>query len=118
MTQHDPQVSLRQMRDQAQEAIELARGKTYQAFLGDRTLSLAVVHLLEILGEAASRVAADDRLRYPGIPWPQIIGLRHRLIHGYDRVDLAIVWEIVTRHLPPLVLELEKALETGPADPV
>jgi uncharacterized protein with HEPN domain len=111
MTQHDPQVCLRQMRDHAQEAVELMRGKSREGLLADRTLNLAVVHLLEILGEAANRMPPDERLKYPQVPWPQIIGLRHRLVHGYDRVDLDIVWQIITRHLPPLVAELEKTLQ-------
>jgi uncharacterized protein with HEPN domain len=111
MTQHDPRISLRQMHDHAREAIELTRGKSRDDFLTDRTLNLAIVHLLEILGEAANRVAPNERLKYPQVPWPQIIGLRHRLIHGYDRVDLDIVWEIVTRHLPPLMAELDKILQ-------
>ena len=45
-----------------------------------------------------------------GIPWVQIVGLRNRLIHGYDNVDFDILWEIVTKDLPPLIAELEKIL--------
>jgi uncharacterized protein with HEPN domain len=75
-----------------------------------RVLNLALVRLLEIIGEAANRVPATDRERYAQVPWEQIIGLRHRLIHAYDRVDFDILWQIVTRDLPPLVAELEKIL--------
>jgi uncharacterized protein with HEPN domain len=110
MTQHDPRVCLRQMRDHAQEAIELMRGKSREGLLADRTLNLAIVHLLEILGEAANRMPTEQRAKYPQIPWPQIIGLRHRLIHAYDQVDLDIVWNIVTQHLPPLVRTLDEIL--------
>ena len=53
---------------------------------------------------------ATDRERYAQVPWEQIIGLRQRLIHAYDRVDFDILWQIVTRDLPPLVAELEKIL--------
>jgi uncharacterized protein with HEPN domain len=49
----------------------------------------------------------EQQAKYPRIPWQQIIGLRHRLIHAYDQVDLDIVWEIVTRHLPPLLAVLQ-----------
>ncbi|MCX5647553.1 MAG: DUF86 domain-containing protein [Planctomycetota bacterium] len=69
-----------------------------------------MVRLLEIIGEAANRVPATDRERYAQVPWEQIIGLRHRLIHAYDRVDFDILWQIVTRDLPPLVAEREKIL--------
>ena len=108
MTQHDPHVSLSQMRDHAREAMQLAKGKTREDLLADRTANLAVVRLLEIVGEAASRIPPSERDKYPQIPWGQVIGLRNRLAHGYDRVDLDIVWQIVARHLPPLVEELDK----------
>ena len=113
MTQHDPRVSLRQMRDHAREAMQLAQGNKREEFLADRTINLAVVRLLEIVGEAASRIPQSERDKYPQIPWGQVVGLRNRLAHGYDRVDLDIVWQIVTRHLPPLVAELDKILPPG-----
>ena len=71
-------------------------------------LNLALTKLLEITGEAANRVKNDEQTRYPEIPWPQLIGLRNRLVHGYDQVDLDILWQILTRDLLPLVKELEK----------
>jgi len=98
------------MRDHAREAMDLARGKTRKDLDEERVLNLALVRLLEIIGEAANRVPQKERQRYPQIPWPQIVGLRHRLIHAYDRVDFDILWQIVTRDLPPLVAELEKIL--------
>jgi uncharacterized protein with HEPN domain len=98
------------MRDHAREAMDLARGKTRKDLDEERVLNLALVRLLEIIGEAANRVPATDRERYVQVPWEQIIGLRHRLIHAYDRVDFDILWQIVTRDLPPLVAELEKIL--------
>jgi uncharacterized protein with HEPN domain len=98
------------MRDHAREAMDLARGKTRKDLDEERVLNLALVRLLEIIGEAANRVPATDRERYAQVPWEQIIGLRHRLIHAYDRVDFDILWQIVTRDLPPLVAELEKIL--------
>ena len=57
-----------------------------------------------------SRVPAAERGHYPGIPWPQIVSLRNRLIHGYDNVDFDILWQIITYDLPPLIAELEKIL--------
>ena len=72
----------------------------------DRVLALAVVRLLEIIGEAATRVPTEERARRPDIPWAAIVGLRNRLIHGYDDVDLDIVWAIVTSDLPTLLMRL------------
>jgi uncharacterized protein with HEPN domain len=86
----------------------MADGKTRDDLQTDRMLNLALVRLLEIVGEAASRTPPDERAQYPEIPWSQIVGLRNRLIHGYDSVDLEILWQIVNRDLPPLIAVLEQ----------
>ena len=103
MSRHDPSVSLRQMRDHALEVIELVRGRSRGDLDADRLLALALVRLLEIIGEAAARVPAEERARRPGVPWSSIVSLRNRLIHGYDDIDHDIVWEVVTTDLPALV---------------
>ena len=95
------------MLDHAREAVTLVRGKKRADLDDDRLLELAFVRLLEVIGEAASRVPAEDCARYPEIPWPQIVSLRNRLIHGYDAVDLDILWQIIEHDLPPLITALE-----------
>lgn len=76
----------------------------------NRLLNLALVRLLEIVGEAANRIPEEVRGHHSGILWLQLIGLRNRLIHGYDRVDFDILWEILTKDLEPLVKELDKVV--------
>jgi uncharacterized protein with HEPN domain len=110
MPRHDPQVRLRHMLEYAREARELMRNKTRTDLDTDRTLGLAVLRCLEIVGEAANRIPESVRQRYPQILWPQIIGTRNRLVHGYDLVDYDIIWSTVTEDLPPLIAELEKIL--------
>jgi uncharacterized protein with HEPN domain len=109
MTQHSDQLRLRHMLDHATEAVQLVAGKSRKDLDDDRLLNLSLVRLLEIIGEAAARLSAETRGLYPLIPWPDIIGLRNRLIHGYDVVDFDILWDIVCFDLPPLVAELQKA---------
>jgi uncharacterized protein with HEPN domain len=89
-------VWLRHMLDHAREAVSMVQGKTRVDLDTDRKLNLALVRLLEIIGEAAGRISKADRDRYSNIPWAEIVGLRNRLIHGYDEVDLDILWEFVT----------------------
>ncbi len=110
MPQHEVDVRLRHMLDAAREAAQMAQGRTRADLDADRPLNLSLVRLLEVVGEAASRVPTGDRTKYSGIPWPQIVGLRNRLIHGYDNVDFDILWQIVTQDLPPLIAELAKVL--------
>jgi len=98
------------MLDHAREAVAMARGRTRSELDTDRQLNLSLVRLLEIVGEAAGRVPAEERGRYSDILFPEIAGLRNRLIHGYDSVDFDILWQIVSDDLPPLIAALEKAL--------
>jgi uncharacterized protein with HEPN domain len=94
------------MRDHSQEAVALMHGRSRGDLDTDRVPALAVVRLLGIIGEASARVPVGERARRPEIPWSSIVGLRNRLIHGYDDVDHDIVWAIVTRDPPALGSQL------------
>ena len=111
MSRHEGDLRLRHMLDHAKEAVTMVRGRTRGDLDTDRPLNLSLVRLLEIVGEAAGRVPAEERALNTDIPWPEIVGLRNRLIHGYDSVDFDILWQIVSDDLPPLIAALEKALE-------
>ena len=111
MGRPDDATSLRQMRDHATEALAFASGRSRMDLDAERLLALGLVKLLEILGEAASRVSPAFRERRPQIPWQRIIDLRNRLIHGYDSIDLDIVWSVLTVDLPPLAAQLERVIE-------
>jgi uncharacterized protein with HEPN domain len=87
------------------EAIERISSYTAagrDAFFSDVRTQDAVVRNIEIMGEAAKNVSEATRRAHPEIPWRQIAGTRDRVIHGYFRVDLLIIWEIVERELPSL----------------
>jgi uncharacterized protein with HEPN domain len=99
----------------AQEAVQFASGRTRADLDTDRQLNLALVRLLEIIGEVAARVSTPTRDNHPQIPWSQIVGLRNHLIHGYDTVDFDIVWRIVEVDLPPLIAELSGVVGGGSA---
>jgi len=107
MSRRDRLTALRHMLDHAREAVALVQSKTRQDLNADRLLNLALVRLLEIVGEAAGRVPQEVCARHTKVPWPQIISLRNRLIHGYDSVDFDILWQIITTDLPPLIASLE-----------
>ncbi len=110
MTRHDDVTRLRHMLDHAREAVEMAAGRQRADLKQDRMLELALVRLVEVVGEAATRVSPEGQRRYPAIPWPEVRGLRKRLVHGYDIVDLSILWDIITDDLPPLIADLEQIL--------
>lgn len=95
----------------AADIVEMTDGLARADLGEDYKLQLSIVHLLMIVGEAASRIPANDRAKHPNIPWSQVVGLRNRIAHGYFDVDLDIVWNIVEQDLPSLIAELEKVLE-------
>jgi uncharacterized protein with HEPN domain len=77
-------------------------------FDADENLRLAVAHLIQIIGEAASRVSSVFREANPDIPWSEVIGMRHKIVHDYLGLDYDIVWEVVIRDLPVLAGKLER----------
>ena len=113
MSHREGRTRLRHMLDYSREAAALIAGRTRPDLDSDRQLNLALVRLLEIVGEAASRTTEQERLGCPTIPWSQIVGLRNRLIHGYDSVDFDVLWGIVTSDVPKLIAELEPILRNG-----
>ena len=98
------------MLDHALEVVAMTQGKTRADLDKDRKLNLSLVHLLEIVGETATRIPKEDQARYTDIPWPEVVSLRNRLIHGYDTVDFDILWQIVNQDLARLVESLRKVL--------
>jgi uncharacterized protein with HEPN domain len=113
MTKAEDVVRMRHMLDAARKAILFTQSCERADLDKDEKLALAVVRLLEILGEAAKGVSENIRQEYPAIPWRQIAGTRDRLIHGYFDVDYDIVWSIVSIDLGPVVEQLEKALSNN-----
>jgi len=110
MSRHDDSVSMQDMLDHAREAADMLRGKTRSDLDDDRMLQLALTRLVEIVGEAAARVSGQTRQRESELPWPEIIGMRNRLVHGYDVIDLDVLWDTVVSDLPPLIAKLERIL--------
>ena len=111
MSRRDDAITLRQMLDHIEEAIALAKVRTRADLESDRMFLLALLKLVEIAGEAATRVPTAMQIRHPEFPWRELIGTRNRLIHGYDAVDLDILWNIVTDDFPSLTTQIETILQ-------
>ncbi|WP_243455128.1 HepT-like ribonuclease domain-containing protein [Meiothermus sp. CFH 77666] len=99
------------MRDAAQRALEIAQGKSVAELQPEDETALALVRLLEILGEAARMVSGDLKLNHSEVPWREIADTRNRLIHQYFDVDMEIVSAIVQADLPDLLQKIEGILK-------
>jgi uncharacterized protein with HEPN domain len=106
-------VRLQHMHDAAVKAVKHAQGRSRADLETDELFGLAIVRLLEIIGEASKNVTQATKDANPHIPWRQISGARDRLIHGYFNVDLDIVWQTITQDLPPLIAVLDVLLSSG-----
>jgi uncharacterized protein with HEPN domain len=94
----------------ARDARAFVAGLDKAAFLASRLHQNAVIRSLEVIGEAAGKVSATTRVAHPEIPWREITGMRHRLIHGYAEVRLDLIWMVVEDRLAPLIAVLEPLL--------
>lgn len=101
---------LRHILDAAREAVLFAQNHSRIELDTNRMLNLSMVHLLEIIGEAARSISSEFREKHADVPWKKMIGMRDRLIHGYFDINLDIVWETVTEDLPPLIVQIERIL--------
>jgi len=110
MSRRDVSITLSQMLDYSQKAVSLSKGRKRGDLDDDLTFNLALTRLVEIIGEAADRVPKSFQENHPEIERAQIIGMRNRLIHGYDEVDFDILWGVVKKDIPQLIKQLEELL--------
>jgi uncharacterized protein with HEPN domain len=94
------------MVEACEEAEAFLAGRTREDLDADRMLQLALVKLVEIVGEAAKSVSAETRARNPEVPWSAAARTRDRLTHHYFEIDLDLLWSTVTESLPELLAVL------------
>jgi uncharacterized protein with HEPN domain len=80
--------------------------QTFDTFWANRMMKDAVAKNLEVVGESADKLSQTLTSQEPQIPWSDIIGLRHRLVHHYGGTDWTVVWETVRSDLPTLLDQL------------
>ncbi len=99
---------IQDMLESGVKAIEYLGDKDFDLFSSDTLLQDAIVRRLEVLGEAASQISKEFQSLHNELDWKGIIGLRNRLIHGYDYVDIEVIWKILKEDLPDLILKIKK----------
>lgn len=101
----------------AADAVRYCAGLTWERFLQDDKTQRATIYAILIVGEATKNISNSYRVGHPEIPWKKMAGMRDRLVHGYDQVDLEAVWEVVVVHLPQLRALLAPLLPPPGASP-
>jgi uncharacterized protein with HEPN domain len=91
----------------AKRAIEFTAGLSQDDFISDEKTQSAVVYQIQIIDEAARRLSAETRQAHSEVDWTNIVGMRNRLVHDYSRIDIDIVWDVVSSDLPSLVAAVQ-----------
>lgn len=86
----------------AEKVIGYCAGVDYEQFSADSKLAEACVFNLSQMGELANRVDSTFAEAHPEIPWQSIYGLRNRIVHDYEGVNLLLIWQIIHDDLPDL----------------
>jgi len=97
------------MIEAAETALEFVAGRSRADLDTDAMLRMALTRAVEIVGEAASQVSDAGRSELAGVPWPQIVGMRNRLVHAYFDINRDILWDTVQLALPGLLAQLKPA---------
>jgi uncharacterized protein with HEPN domain len=98
------------MRDSAAAISDYLRGISKAAFENNAEKQDAVLRRLEIIGEAAGRIAPEVQKEFPNIPFREIRGMRNIIAHDYGEVDLERVWITATEDVPVLLATLRQVL--------
>ena len=99
----DDWVYVGHMLDMSRKAADFMSGVDRDAYDEDEVLRLALIHIIQTIGEAAQHVSREFREAHPEVPWHEVIGMRHRLVHDYLSVDEDVIWEVARQDLPILL---------------
>ncbi len=110
----DDAVYIGHMLDTSRSILSKVAGKSRSDFDADEILRLALAHLIQTLGESARRLSPEFQQAHPEVPWSNIIGMRHKVVHDYIDVNYDVVWRVATERLRPLIPELEKLAPPEP----
>ncbi len=106
------------MLEHARRALEYTSGRTYNEYIATPMLRDAVERVIQITGEAASKISRRFREAHPEIPWRPIIAQRHILVHEYGEIHHDKIWRVATLHIPALIRSVEQLIPPPPPDPL
>jgi len=101
------------MLEAVEDALHFVQGRKREDLDNDRLLLRGLIQSIQVIGEAAARVAETNRQRVD-LPWGKIVGMRHVLVHAYFKVDTDVIWRVVTHRLPEMAAKLKAALAAWP----
>jgi len=107
---------LQKMQKHCSDAIKYSAGLSYDDFVQNELYLTYSVFSLSQLGELAAKANPNLCQRFPQIPWQAMRGIRNRIVHDYDGVQLRTLWAVLTENIPVLQKQLQDALDALSAD--
>ena len=108
----DDRVRLRHIADALNAAIRFTEKRRREDLDQDQLLAFALLHAIQIVGEAAAKISAEFREQHSQIPWALITGMRHRLVHAYFDINHDILWTTATESVPELLAQVDGLLSS------
>ena len=84
---------------------------SYEEILNDSILFYGLTKMTEIIGEAAYKLTLEFKEAHNELPWRDIIGMRHMLVHGYFTISPEVLWDVIQNDIPNMIPVLEQYLE-------
>jgi len=103
----DNTIYIRHILDEITDIQKFIKNSNEEDFATNTMMQKAVIRSVEIIGEAANNITPSFQKRHPQIPWRKITGMRNKLIHDYFEIDLALVWQVATKDLKQLKIQLQ-----------
>lgn len=110
----DDRIRAQHMLEAARDVVRLAAGRGPGDLRTDMPLRRAMINAIQEIGEAAAKVSPVGRDRIPAIPWGVVVGMRNRLVHGYDEINFEVVWKVATEEVGVLIVAMEAAFVAWP----
>jgi uncharacterized protein with HEPN domain len=110
----DDRIRAEHMLTAARDVIAFAKGRRRGDLETDALLRRAMINAIQEIGEAANQIGPAGRAKLAGIGWTQLVGMRHRLVHGYTEINLDMVWMVATQEAAELITALEAGLVGWP----
>ena len=105
----DDNIFIKHILDSAEKISAFIESKSRSDLDNDEKLALAIVRLLEIIGEAANSLSKEYQSKHPEVPWRKLIAMSNRLIHGYFDINYDIVWNTIRIDIP-LIIQILKSI--------
>jgi len=111
MTERSPELYIDDIIEAINKIERYTKDMDFSKFSENELVLDAVIRNLEIIGEASTHIPEKIREKYSNLPWKRIIGLRNIAIHGYFKIDLSLIWAIITKNIPltkDTILKIQK----------